>query len=99
MMCFYSRRRQHLKQWNRMELLLNERSIRQSLESKSIYQRSFVPNDGNHWHHSEQMHQLHALMPLVPVTYDHENQNHHTTNTFTPITQAATDVSNETFDF
>ncbi|XP_031635825.1 uncharacterized protein LOC116348819 [Contarinia nasturtii] len=75
MICLYSRKRANLKRWTHIEELLTERSLRQAIESKSIYQRSFVPsNDEKHWYDAKQMRQFQSFMPLTFVTNDHSNQ-------------------------
>lgn len=77
-----------------MEQLLTERSLRQLIESRPYYQKSYVPsNDETHWYDRNQMRQFQALMP---VANDHSNLNQHdVTHTFA---STATNVSIKTFE-
>lgn len=103
MMCFYSRQRQNMKRWHHMEQILNERTLKQTLEKFNrhyiVHQRSFVPSNGqsqmakvschpqSHWSDAAQMRTISALMPLMPVANDHFNPYKPDVNTFTSATQ------------
>lgn len=97
MICFYSRRRQNLKRWHHMEQLLAERSLRQTLEKGTIYQKSYVPS--NDWYDANQIYSVQVPMSLVPVTNDHVNLNQNATNTLTSGTQTGAHVSKTTSNF
>lgn len=95
MMCFYSRHRQNLKRWQHIEQLLADRSLKQTLD-RAGYQKSYVPsNEEPSWYDTSQMRELlHKQLQLVPVSYDHQNQNQQgSAPTFSTATQTTTNVS------
>lgn len=101
--CLYSRKRATFKRWTHLNEFLQDRSLRQAIQSASIHQRSYVPsNDENHWYraYAEQIRNYDSFMPLklVPVvnTIDDVKQNQHFDRdniTFTTATQTTEDVS------
>lgn len=79
---------------------MTARSLQQLLDSRPVYQRSFVPsNDEEHWYSANRIHHFRSLLELVPISNDHVNQNQLVTNTLTSATQTGAHVSKTTYTF
>lgn len=90
LICYYSRRRETLKDWYHIEKVLAERTLRQAIAANdqqkygaSFHQKSFVPSyDSQHWYDVDRKQSSHKLMH---VTNDHSSSNE--SQTFSAATQ------------
>lgn len=89
--CYYSRRRENLKDWYHIEKVLAERALRQSLAANeqqiydaSFHQKSFVPSyKSQRWYNGERTKQ--TSHKLMHVTNDQSSSNE--SHTFSAATQ------------